>query len=1168
MLRLFIGVSHGAHQIVVTPAFQSGQAARPPIRRRRWGRGLVLALGTGLFAGPLGAAEPAAALPTPVPALPPAATVRVEFNRDIRPILDQRCANCHGAEKQKGGFRLDRKAAALKGGDNHAPAIRPGESAASPLIQFVAGQVPDMLMPPRGEPLTPSQIGLLRAWIDQGATWPDEPVAAPPPITHWSFQPVTAPPLPEPRNRRWARTPIDRFILDQLERAGLQPSPEADRRTLIRRLTLDLHGLPPTPDEVAAFEADPAPDAYERLVDRLLASPHYGERWARHWLDVVRFAETHGFEMNQPRPNAWPYRDYVIRALNEDKPYDRFVMEQLAGDALGADEATGFLVAGPWDQVKSPDEVLTRNQRADELHDIINTTGAAFLGLTLGCARCHEHKFDPVPQRDYYAIKAVFEGVQHGERPLRSVATETRRRDADRERATLAGLDAALSAYVLPAFGGRTVVLDEEPVPGADPEGPQVRELVPHTARGDYPAGTARGEFDDPGDAGQPPTLTRSYLAWNGVRGRDVFAWQPRVTGRFRLWLSWGSGWNTHARDATYVLDADGDPATTGDQRVVARVDQQRFADATGAVPNRPLWSGLFDAGTHDFTATTCLLLRGGESDAYVAADVVVLQEIGAGAPPAVASAAPRLRPAVNAVRNEERFAPVETRRLRFTIEASSGAEPCLDELEVFSAGESPTNVALATAGTKATASGTYPNNEFHQLAHLNDGRYGNARSWISNQPGRGWVTLEFPGRVTIDRVVWGRDREGAFADRVATTYRIEVEAGEGKWRTVAGSEDRAPFIAGRKAGAALGFAAVDDASRQRLTQLLADRARHAAVLKELTAEPAVYAGRFAEPEPTRRFQRGDPMQPREEVAPGGLTFLAARLPIGLAGTNVMEPQRRLAFARWVADPANPLTPRVMVNRLWQYHFGEGLVSTPSDFGANGARPSHPALLDWLAADFVGHQWSLKHVHRLIVTSATYRQESQPEPAALAVDAGARLLWRFPPRRLEAEAIRDSILAVSGNLDPRMGGPGWSPFEPNDNYVRVYTPRQHFGPDECRRMVYAVNVRQRPDGVFGAFDCPDGGQIAPKRTRSTTPLQALNLLNSPFLLDQAAVLAERLEREAGAAPAAQVRRAFALLFNRAPDPDELRRGVAFIDHTGLKWFCRALFNANEFLYLF
>ena len=1153
----------------MTPAFQNAQAPRPPLRFRRWAPGLLLGLGAGLLAWPAGAAEPASAAAPAVPPLPPAATARVDFNRDIRPLFDERCANCHGASKQKGGFRLDQKAAALKGGDNHAPAIRPGESAASPLVQFVAGQVPDMLMPPRGEALTPAQIGLLRAWIDQGAAWPDDPAAAAPPVlTHWAFQPVTAPPLPEPQNRRWARTPVDRFILAQLEPAGLAPSPEADRRTLIRRLTLDLHGLPPTPEEVAAFEADAAPDAYERLVERLLASPHYGERWARHWLDVVRFAETHGFEMNQPRPNAWPYRDYVIRAFNEDKPYDRFVMEQLAGDALGADDATGFLVAGPWDQVKSPDVVLTRNQRADELHDIISTTGSAFLGLTLGCARCHEHKFDPVPQRDYYAIKAVFEGVEHGDRPLRSAATETRRRDADRERAALAELDAALSAFVLPAFAGRTVVLDEEPVPGADADGPQVRELVPHTARGDYPAGGGRGEFDDPGEAGRAPTLTRSYLAWKAVRGRDVFAWQPRVAGRYRVWLSWGSGWNTHATDATYVLDRDGDPATTGDQQVLARVDQQRFADATGTVPNRPLWSGLYDAGEREFTATTCVLLRGGDSDAYVVADVLVLQEALNGTGAALASAAPRLRPAVNAVRNEERFAPVAARRLRFTITASSGAEPCLDELEVFTAGAEAKNIALAAGGTKASASGTYPNNELHQLAHLNDGRYGNARSWISNQPGKGWVTLEFPDVATIDRVVWGRDREGAFADRVATAYRIEVEGGDGAWRLVAGSDDRVPFIAGRKPGATLGFAAADDAARQRLTQLLADRARHAAALKELTAEPTVYAGRFAMPEPTRRFQRGDPMQPREEVAPGGLTFLTSRLPLALAGTNVTEAQRRLAFARWIVDPANPLTPRVMVNRLWQYHFGEGLVSTPSDFGANGARPTHPALLDWLAADFVARGWSLKQVHRRIVLSATYRQESQPQPGAMAVDAGARLLWRFPPRRLEAEAIRDSILAVSGNLDPRMGGPGWSPFEPNDNYVRVYTPRQKFGPDEWRRMVYAVNVRQRPDGVFGAFDCPDGGQIAPKRTRSTTPLQALNLLNSGFLLDQAGVLAARLEREAGTDPAAQARRAFALVFNRAPDAAEQARAVAFIDHTGLKWFCRALFNANEFLYLF
>ena len=684
---------------------------------------------------------------------------------------------------------------------------------------------------------------------------------------HWSFQPIIRPPiLGSHLTRHTSRNPIDAFLCARLAERGLTPAPEADRHTLIRRLHFDLIGMPPAPEEATAFLRDPRPDAYEQLVDRLLASPRFGERWGRHWLDVVRYAETHGFEMNQPRPNAWPYRDYVIRAFNEDKPYDRFILEQIAGDLFGVDEATGFLVAGPWDQVKSPDEVLTKNQRADELHDIVNTTGTAFLGLTLGCARCHDHKFDPVPQRDYYAIKAVFEGVHFAERERRTADAASRARAAGTVQARLREIEEKLCEF--------------EPIAQVGPN-----------------------------------------------------------------------------------------------------------------------------------------------------------------------------------------------------IDTNNG---------------------------------------------LSESRLGQLASLATEQ-----------------------------------------EALEAK-------------------------------------------------LKELSAKSKVYAGEFKPPEPTRRFHRGDPMQPREVVEPGALSLIALRADVRAGSRRPGEPaeaalstegrlvslaataeqERRLALARWITAPDNPLTARVIVNRLWQYHFGEGLVSTPSDFGRNGARPTHPELLDWLATELVQHGWSLKHIHRLIVTSAAYRQASalagpwstgaplkaksglvrslalRPGVSPSRIDAGNRLLWRFQPRRLEAESLRDSILAVAGNLDLRMGGPGWSPFEPNENYVRVYTPKQQFDPGDFRRMIYATVVRQRPEGVFGAFDCPDGGQIAPKRTRSTTPLQALNLLNSGFMMQAAGRFAARLEREAGNEVDAQVQRAFLLAFQRVASAEELKASAQLTRAHGLKFFCRALFNANEFVYVY
>ncbi|MBY0513539.1 MAG: PSD1 and planctomycete cytochrome C domain-containing protein, partial [Gemmataceae bacterium] len=808
------------------------------------------------------------------PPLAPSPRPATDFARDVKPILAKHCYSCHGPDKQKGGLRLDRKADALAGGDGGA-ALVPGKAAESALLKRITSDDEAERMPPKAERLSPAEVVTLRGWIDGGVRWPDD--AAADPADWWSFKPVVRPPVPT----GGTHNPIDAFIHAKLAPAGLRPNPEADRRTLIRRLKFDLLGLPPSPEEVEAFIADRSPDAYEKLVERYLASPQFGERWARHWLDVVRFAESNGFEMNWERPAAWPYRDWVIRSLNADLPYDRFVMEQLAGDSLGADEATGFLVGGPWDQVKSPDPVLTANQRADELHDMVGTTGSAFLGLTVGCARCHNHKFDPVSQTDYYRLAAVFAGVQHGERPWNAGDAAARAKQADAVRAELAKADAALEAL--------------EPL---------------------------------------------------------------------------------------------ADPAAKKPRRV-----------------------------------------------------------------------------AVNAVRNVERFAPVKALAVRFVILASNSAEPCIDELEVFTTGPQPKNVALASAGSKLRSGGDYPGASIHKLEHLTDGKYGNGRSWIAAESGRGWCEVEFKQPAEIDRVVWGRDREGKYADRLPTLYRIDVWTADYQWRTVASAHDRVGF--GEKAQPEP-FALNED-DRQAWRRLTRQQADLRAKLTGLERPPTAYAGRLTTPEPTFRLHRGDPTQKREPVGPGALAAVGPRLDLPADAT---DPQRRLSLAKWVASPANPLTARVIANRLWQGHFGTGLADTPSDLGRNGGKPSHTELLDWLAAELVEKNWSLKHLHRLIVTSATYRQASTSNPDGLAKDAQARLLWRFPPRRLEAEAIRDAVLFVSGKLDLTMGGPGFSLFEPNANYVRVYTPKAKYGSPEFRRMVYAHKPRMQLDDTFGAFDCP------------------------------------------------------------------------------------------------
>ncbi|MBL9169730.1 MAG: PSD1 domain-containing protein [Verrucomicrobiales bacterium] len=932
----------------------------------------------------LAAVDPAvSAVPVDVSKLPSAATRKVDFATDIEPIFKSSCVSCHGAEKQKGGYRLDSKAAAFRGGETYTAPILAGDSSASPLVHLVAGLVADSKMPAKGDPLSAEQIGLIRAWIDQGAAWPESTQSEVDPIaSHWAFQPVKRPSVPSVVARPSVANPIDAFILASLAEKNLDLSPEADPVTLIRRLYLVMLGMPPTPDEVAAYLADASPGAFERLVDKVLEDPRYGERWGRHWLDVIRFAETNGFETNRERPNAWKFRDYVIAAFNRDLPYDRFIREQIAGDSLGVDVATGFLVGGPVDIVGSPDIVLTSQQRADEIDDMVGTTGTAFLGLTVGCARCHSHKFDPISQREYYSLSAVYSGVRHGERAM-PLAPE-RQQEVAKNEALIQELEKKLEPFIAKA------------------------SIVP--------------------------------------------------------------------------------------------------ASTNAASKGR--------------------------------------------------------RPAVNAVLNEEVLTPIEAKFIRFTILASSGGEPAIDELEVWAGGR---NVALATNGTKPSASGTLPGYEIHKLEHVNDGRPGNSRSWISSEAGRGWVQLELPKIERIEKVVWGRDRDGGFGDRVATSYRIETARQPGEWQLVASSDDREPFKGRieKPAGPMYVFDHVSPAQaakgRQWLTELEAARQQRGVLAKS----PMVYAGTFSQPGPTYRLHRGDPMLKREVVTPG---TLAVFKPLTLA-TNTPEPERRLKLAEWISSPENPLTPRVIMNRLWQHQFGVGLVSTPNDFGKNGVRPTHPELLDWLASELVAKGWSLKSLQRQILTSATWRQSSAPRAEGLKVDASSRLLWRFPPRRLEAEAIRDSILAVSGNLDRSAGGPSFFLHDVDRENVYHYHPKETFTAAETRRMVYAFKVRMEQDGIFGSFDCPDGSLVMPKRSVSTTPLQALNLFNSRFILQQADQLTSRLKTEAGDDSANQVRRAWQLAFNRSPGPEEVHEAVALMKEEGLPSLCRAVLNANEFLFI-
>ncbi|MDA7645011.1 DUF1553 domain-containing protein [bacterium] len=911
-----------------------------------------------------------------------ASLTKVDFSKDVAPILETHCTACHGSKKQKSKLRLDTPQGILTGGNSGEPTFVSGNAEESYLIHLVSGKNPDQIMPPEGARLSTQEIEVLKRWIDEGAALPDLNSDRLPALAtdHWSFQPIEAN-VPPKSDHPLILNPIDNFVFQTLKRKTLSPSKLADRRTLIRRLYLTVHGLPPSPEEVERFLNDDAPDAYQRQVNTVLNSPRYGERWARHWLDVVRYADTNGFETNRERKTAYRYRDYVINAFNQDKPYNEFILEQIAGDSTGNEIGTGFLVAGPYDIVKSPDINLTLMQRQDELADMINTTGTTFLGLTIGCARCHNHKFDPILQKDYYAIQAVFAGVNHGERRLRKPLAK------DSQKA-LSFLETELS--------------------------------------------------QTDGELSELRSLSESLAEKKGTDTRRV---------------------------------------------------------------------------------------------------------------------------SVNAKTNEETFPATKARYIRFTIHATSGGgEPCIDELEVYNS--KGKNIALASQGTEPSASGSLPGYPIHKLKHINDGQTGNSRSWISNSRGSGWIQLRFSQTQTIQRVVWGRDRNGAFADRLAIEYQLEASLNGKQWQSLTTSLNRAPFDGKSNPNDFVKNLSPADADRAQV--LIAKKNRLSTQITERRNGPKAWVANFGQAPVTHRLYRGEPTQKREAVAPDALTVM------GSLGMRMNEPesQRRFKFAHWVANKANPLTARVLVNRLWHYTFGRGIVETPSDLGLNGIPPSHPVLLDWLAQEFMSSGWSVKHIQRLILSSHTFQQSSDSNPEAAAVDAGTKYLWRFPPRRLEAEAIRDSMLAVSGALDLKQGGPGFYLHEVQVENVMHYFPKETFGPPEFRRMVYLFKIRQEQDAIFGSFDCPDGNQTIARRSRSNTPLQALNLFNSPFVIQQAEHLTRRLEAETGNNPAAQIHQAFRLFFSRPPDAFEIETSKEMIETEGLQAFCRALYNTSEFLFVF
>lgn len=1011
------------------------------------------------------------------------------------------------------------------------------------------------------KPAKPISVLIVSALVALAATTMGAAPATPsaPTSDHWAFQPVTRPAPPQTTNRKWARNDIDRFILARLEQEGLKPSPETDRVSWLRRVYFDLIGLPPSPEQVEAFMKDRRHDAFERVVDELLASPRNGERWAQHWLDVVRYADTHGFEVNTERPHAWPYRDYVIRAFNQDTPYDQFVREQIVGDALGEDAATGFLITA---SVLLPgqigaDDVSKRLARQDAIDEIVVNIGQTFLGLSVGCARCHDHKFDPISARDYFAMQAFVAGVEYEDREMRTAETESQRRADEKLKARVTEIDQSLAKFVpmaRPGSGTLRVTSAKENVETFAPVTAKFVRFTIHDANRHPTLGLIEpclDEFEIFTDEPQPRNVALASF------GTKVTASGSRTSGSHKLeHINDGRYGNSHS----WMADAAGRGWVQFELPEPVKI-------------SKIVWSRDREGVFSDRLATAYTLEAGASAEA--------LQTLVSAPPP---------RPAVNARVNTDRFAPVKAKRVRFTIRGTNNLEPCVDELEVFDT--SGANVALASAGTSVTSSGNTVVADRHELRFINDGQYGNARSWMSSEHGGGWVALEFPEERIIDRVVWGRDRKGEFTDRLATNYVIEVAEAAGAWRVVADASDRALKSSADKAGQITLAGLTTDETRA-ATRLMDEKKSLEGKLRVSEESRLAFAGRFRTPDKIHLLHRGDPEQPKDEVMPAVLSVLGTKqLP-----RDTAEQERRRALADWIASAENPLTARVMVNRIWQGHFGTGLVDTPSDFGRNGGKPSHPELLDWLASEFVRAGWSVKQMHRLIVLSAAFRQGSvvsEPvisrsvkkaggvamektdslntdllittSPTAQQRDSDVRLLWRFPSRRLESEPIRDAMLAVSGQLNLKMYGRGYDLFNQRGG-LSGFKPVESFSGDGLRRMIYAHKVRREREAVFGAFDCPDAGQSTARRRESTTPIQALNLFNSRFTIEQSDAFAARVKQEAGDDVTRQIHRAYQLALSREATSAEVADARPIVAEHGLAVLCRALFNSNEFLFV-
>ncbi|MSQ96577.1 MAG: DUF1549 domain-containing protein [Gemmataceae bacterium] len=951
------------------------------------------------------------------------------FETKVRPVLVENCFECHAGKKQKGGLQLDTLAAMLGGGDT-GPAIVPGHPEKSLLVKAI-NHDGKIKMPPqdkvvkKDKKLKRHEIDALTQWIKMGAPWPGgdkkkgEFAITDKDRAHWAYQPVKRPALPDVKNKGWVRNPIDAFILAKLEAKGLAPAPPASKQELARRLYFDLTGLPPTPKDIDAFLNDPAADAYEKLIDKLLASPQYGEKWARHWLDLVRYAETNSYERDNPKPNIWRYRDYVIHAFNEDKPFDRFLREQLAGDELFPGDsdaliATGFYRLGVWDD----EPVDPKQARYDGLDDIIATIGQSMLGMTLDCARCHNHKIDPIAQKDYYKMVAFLHGINHyrggGPDDVRPVGNATQmvayKKILEAHEENRAKTQAAL-----------TIIENE------------FRNLYK-----------------------QPAQLI----------GDDL----DELTYRF-----YRNAW-TKLPDFTQFKHED-----------------------EGKLPKK-----LFNISPRTRNDTFGFVFEG----------LLIVPQDG---------------------------------KYSFFLDSDDGSRLSINGKAII------TYDGIHGMGKVKT-----------QSVELKKGRLPIKFEYFQNVAGLGlYVGWSGPGFERRNLSVPTDNTE--FTDVNAQIHRDGARVlGEKRYQEWFSLLKQRDFL------------------------------RMAPAMPSVEMALCVVEAGPKAPD-TFLFNRGNPHVLGDKVEPGfPIVFNLPDPPLPKPGAK--SSGRRSVLANWIASKENSMTARVMVNRIWQHHFGRGIVRTPNDYGLQGMRPTHPELLDWLAAEFSSplpsggegpgvRGWSINRMHKLILTSNAYRMASRTDPKSTEVgtklDVANDLFWRFDMRRLSAEEVRDSILAVSGNLNLKMSGPGIYPPIPKEVLAGQSVPGRGWpvsSPSEAsRRSIYVHVKRSLILPILEAFDVAEADRPTPVRFASTVPTQALSFLNGEFMNLQAKIFAERLKKEAGKDVAAQVRLGLYLATSRMPSDAEVRRGVTLIEtleredrisaDAALQAFCLVALNLNEFVYL-